>query len=101
MGKYGPEKTPYLDTFHTVIVFPLNREKDIISSCSYTKYFPAYEIFILEGCWEGKFCKKPIFKMDDTNLKKNGSVLLYLNTAGFDTLILCLMEVVHLLEIQK
>ena len=35
----------------------------------------------------------PIIKMCDTHLKKDGSVLLYLNILGFDTLILCLVGV--------
>ena len=33
----------------------------------------------------GKFLEKPIFKMGDINLKKNGSVLLYLNISGLDS----------------
>ena len=32
------------------VVFPLYQEKDIISSRSYTKYFPAWARFILTGC---------------------------------------------------
>ena len=39
--------------------------------------------------------------MRDTKLKKNGSVLLHLNISGLDILILCLVGVVHLLEIQR
>lgn len=48
-----------------------------------------------------KFCKKLIFKKGDTNIKKNGSVLLYLNTSGLDNIILCLVGALHLSEIQK
>ena len=33
----------------------------------------------------GKFSEKPIFKMSDINLKKNGSVLLYLNISELDS----------------
>ena len=84
-----------------IVVFLLNREKDIISSRSYTKYYPARTRFILAGCQKKKYCKKPIFKMGDTNLKKNGSLLLYLNTWGLDTLILCLVGVLHLLDTQR
>ena len=32
------------------VVFPLNWEKDIVTSRSYTKYFPAWARFILAGC---------------------------------------------------
>ena len=32
------------------VAFPLNREKDIISSRSYTKFFPIWARFILAGC---------------------------------------------------
>ena len=39
--------------------------------------------------------------MDDKNLKKIGPGLLHLNTSGLDTLILCLVGVLHLLEIQR
>ena len=31
-GKYGPEITPYLDTFHAVI--PLKKGKEILKICS-------------------------------------------------------------------
>ena len=48
--------------------------------------------------WQA-ICKKPTFKMGDTNLKKNGSVLLYLNMSRLDSVILCLLRVLHL-EIQ-
>ena len=41
-----------------------------------------------------------MFKLGDTHLKKYGSVLLYLNISGLNTLILYLMGVLHLLEIQ-
>ena len=47
----------------------------------------------------GKFCEKPIFKMGDINLKKNDSVLLYLNISGI--LILCLVRVLQLLDTQR
>ena len=47
----------------------------------------------------GKFCKETIVKIGDINLKKNGAVLLYLNMSGLDSLILCLVGVLHL-EIQ-
>ena len=66
------------------VVFPLNRKKEI-SSRSYTKYFSAWAKFILAVCQVGKFLEKPIFKMSDINLKKNGSVLLYLNISEFDS----------------
>ena len=33
----------------------------------------------------GKFWQKPIFKMGGIILKKNGSVLLYLNISGLDS----------------
>ena len=32
------------------VAFPLNQEKDIISSRSYTKFFPTWTRFILAGC---------------------------------------------------
>ena len=47
----------------------------------------------------GKFCKETIVKIGGINLKKNGAVLLYLNMSGLDSLILCLVGVLHL-EIQ-
>ena len=53
------------------------------------------------GCQAGKFCEKPIFKMADTNLMKNCSVLFSMTISGLDTLILCLGEVLHLLEIER
>ena len=43
----------------------------------------------------------PIFKMDDTDFKKNGSVLLYLNIPRADTYILCLVGVLHLLNTKR
>ena len=39
--------------------------------------------------------------MGDTNLKKNDSVLLYLNISGLDALILYLVGVPHLLVTQR
>ena len=33
----------------------------------------------------GKFWEKPLFKMGDINLKKNGSVSLYLKMSGLDS----------------
>ena len=39
--------------------------------------------------------------MADTNLMKNCSVLLSMTISGLDTLILCLGEVLHLLEIER
>ena len=83
------------------VVFPLNREKHIIYSRSYTKYFPAWARFILAGCKMGKFLEKPIFKMGDTNLKKIDSVLLYLNISGFDIFILYFVGLLHLLDTQR
>ena len=65
-------------------VFPVIREKDIISLRSYTKYFLTWARFILAGYWVGKCWEKPIFKMGDINLKENGSVLLHLNVSGLD-----------------
>ena len=56
------------------MVFPLNREEDIISTRSYAKYFSAQVRFILASSQVRKFRQKPIFKMGDINLKKNGSV---------------------------
>ena len=52
-GKHAASKKPlrgcsYENSFP--VVFPLNREKDIISSCSYTKYSPAWARFILASC---------------------------------------------------
>ena len=44
---------------------------------------------------------KQIFKISNTNLKKNGSVLLYLNISGLDILILCLVGVLCLLDTKK
>ena len=94
-----------LGVVHMKIVFPLIccliKKKKIISSHSYTKYFPTWVRFMLAGCYEGKFCEKPIFKMGYTDLKKNCIVLVYLNIPGLDTLYVCLMGVLHLLEIQR
>ena len=39
--------------------------------------------------------------MCNTNFRKNASVLSYLNISGLDTLILCSVGVIRLLEIQK
>ena len=39
--------------------------------------------------------------MADTNLMKNCSVLFSMTISGLDTLILCLGEVLHLLEIER
>ena len=39
--------------------------------------------------------------MADTNLMKNCSVLFFMTISGLDTLILCLGEVLHLLEIER
>ena len=44
---------------------------------------------------------KPIFKTADTNLVKNWSVLFSITISGLDTLILCLGEVLDLLEIER
>ena len=52
------------------VVFPFNRGKHIIFLRSYMKYFSRWAIFLLTSCEAGKTCKKTIFKMDDTNLKK-------------------------------
>ena len=41
--------------------------------------------FILANGLEEKFCENIIFKMGDTDLKKNGTVLLYLNIPGPDS----------------
>ena len=67
------------------VAFSLTWEKDIISSRSYTKYFPAWARFILASCYVRKFGEKPIFKMGDINLKKNGSVLLHSKISGLDS----------------
>ena len=56
---------------------------------------------MLAGCQAGEFCEKPIFKMADTNLMKNCSVLFSMTISGLDTLILCLGEVLYLLEIER
>ena len=56
------------------------------------------------GLLRGKILQEANIKNEwhyDTNLKKNWSVLLYLNTLGLDTLILCLVGVSLMLEIQK
>ena len=68
-----------------LVVFLLNREKDIISSRSCTKYFPTWARFILAACQMGKLSEKPLIKMGDINLKKNGSVFLYLNISRLDS----------------
>ena len=45
------------------VVFWLSREKDIISSRSYTNYFPVWARFIMASCSVGKLWEKPLFKM--------------------------------------
>ena len=82
------------------VVFPLNQEKDMISSCSYTKYFPAWARFILTSCLEGKFLEEPIFKMRDINVKKNGSVFCIWTYQRL-ILILYLVGVLYLLDTWK
>ena len=42
-----------------------------------------------------------MFKMHDINLKKNGSILLYLSILGPFTLILCLVIVLHRFKDKK
>ena len=56
---------------------------------------------MLAGCQAGEFCEKPIFKMADTNLMKNCSVLFSMTISGLDILILCLGEALNLLEIER
>ena len=41
-----------------IVVFLLNREKNIISSRSYTKYYPARTRFILAGCQKKKILQE-------------------------------------------
>ena len=82
----------YEDSF--LVVFPLNREKDI-SMRSYTKYFHAWGRFIYLGYYAGQFCRESVFKVDDTNLKKNGSIRLYFNILRPFKFILCLVRDLH------
>ena len=49
----------------------------------------------------GGLLGKTKFKMADTNLMKNYSVLLSMTISGLDTLTLCLGEVLLLLEIER
>ena len=58
------------------------------------------EGFFLASCSMGKFCRGSILKMCDTKLKK-WSILLHLNLSGLDTDTLCLVGVLHLLEIER
>ena len=77
-----------------LVVFPPNREKDI-SMHSYTKYFHAWGRFILAGYYAGQFRREPVFKIDDTNLKKNGSIRFYLNILRPVNFISCLVRDLH------
>ena len=47
--------------------------------------FPRLGEIYLGGLLDGKILREAIFKMGDINLKKNGSVLLYLNISGLDS----------------
>ena len=75
------------------IVFPLfsrlTGKIDIISSPSYVNYFPGWTRFILVGFQAGKFSKKAMFKIANTNLKKTCSFLLSVIISGPATPILC------------
>ena len=62
----------------------LNRKIDIPQ----LKFFRLDEIY-LGGLLDGKMCRKPMFKMNDTNLKKTCSVLLSLTISGLDNFNLC------------
>ena len=84
-----PENWIMLEAVHMKIVFPLfsrfTGKKILFPRFHIYKYFPAWARFILADCLVGKFWEKPIFKVGDTNLKKNGSVLFYLNISGLDS----------------
>ena len=62
----------YIWSFYNIVCERVNQKKDIISMYLYTKKSPPPLL--------GKFCRKPMFRMDDENLKKWLSyvVLLYL-----------------------
>ena len=77
-----------------LVVFLPNREKDI-SMHSYTKYFHAWGRFILAGYYAGQFRREPVFKIDDTNLKKNGSIRFYLNILRPVNFVSCLVRDLH------
>ena len=78
---------------------PLNRENIYIIYLH--QIFPQLGEIYFGGLTGGKILQKPIFKMADTNLKKNCSILLYVTISELDTLISFYMcgEVLHLLEI--
>ena len=63
--------------------------------------FPRLGEINFGGLLGGKILRKPIFKIVDTNIMKNCPVLFSVNILELDILILCLGEVLHLLEIER
>ena len=53
-GKYGPEITPYLDTFHAVLCFLFRIEKTICAvsfSCKFSDVFRSSFFSLLRNCF--------------------------------------------------
>ena len=70
-GKYGPEKTPYLDTFHTVILILSKGVWDLHNFvCDIVKLFEKIEPKVFRFIGPGnELVKKQLNLMDSTCLK--------------------------------
>ena len=87
------------------IVFPLfshlTGEIHIVSSCWYAKCFSCWVRFNFGGILGGKILREYIIKMADIKLMENCSFLFSMTISELDSLILCLREVLPLLEIER
>ena len=53
-GKYGPEKTPYLNTFHAVSTIPLRVTKKALSYCVWAPPFWSISVMVTPVAYEPK-----------------------------------------------
>ena len=83
------------------VIFLIKREKDIISSRSYTKYFPAWPRFCYGGILGGKMLWKTNIQNRWHRLEEKWLSSAFFEHIGLDTLVLCVVGALHLLEIQK
>ena len=91
-----PKGCSYENSFPAVFTFNPKREKISFPRVDIRNISPTEPyLFWQTARWENIY-RNPIPKMRDINLEKKGSVLLYLNVTGLDTLILFLVGVQYL-----
>ena len=67
----------------------LTRKIGLIPSPLYLQYFPGLALFSSADYLTGKFCRKIMFEMADTNLRKTCSILLSATRSEFGIYISC------------